>query len=655
MFSRLARQDGFTLIEVLVAMVLLLGGVAATVTMMNTANASTETNQARNGATNIVRDIIEAARAVPYDKAKPTLTTSGAVDTTLQTAIQAMGSTAANATGSSLADADTATAGWQIRRRAITYTITLKACVVDDAKDSVSSSHSPADAGNKGYFCSNLPTSPVGDSNPDDYRRVAVTASWSKASCGACATSSAATSQQFSVTQTGLIINPNGGLGPAPVGSISGPTGEDPCGSPGAANAQCTLNAGGSGCSINCGLQCTRDLTYTATFQDSATGAVFTVNDPAHTQQTVTTGTANAAAGTITYTFTWPGNAAPPDNTYTLAAQAFNSSGEFGRQLFQTVIVNCGPPSGPPLPPAPSGLGGCSGGNDAATGCPGAGGFNWRRCVTYPANTPSCGSNRIFEIEWSPPNPANDVIGYEVFKVNGQPDFNNTSGQGSDPLDTLLSCRGRTGTTTMPGPSDFLEPSQPSCWDENLDDQPFPVVPSVTGGVYAPGVRGQYYVEAVDPANASGSGTPRANPGNHSALITVTENELNVRPTPPVLNVQTVNGLPCLSWSNSTDLDVNNASLTSPIRFYRIYRDSNLLGKVSDGNGGQIFDVPYTDRIGRSLPNQGTSCDTTNPGLSFFSDSSAGASSWTYWVTAVDANYLESFPSNASSWTPPGP
>src|SRR3954451_18258097 len=87
-FHALKHEAGFTIIEVMVAIFVLLLGVLATTTLLNTANAETSRNQARNGATNLVRDIIEASRALPYDQVNPTVNVANAADNTIVTALQ---------------------------------------------------------------------------------------------------------------------------------------------------------------------------------------------------------------------------------------------------------------------------------------------------------------------------------------------------------------------------------------------------------------------------------------------------------------------------------------------------------------------------------------------------------------------------------------
>src|SRR3954471_5947809 len=214
------QHAGFTIIEVLVAMVVLLVGVLATTTLLNTANAETSRNQARNGATNLVRDIIEASRALPYDQANPTVDANGNADNSLVTALQTMAPNGASATTSSFSDQET-TPGWQITRRNLTYTVTLKACVVDDAKDKAAGSHTPANADGRGYYCPNPPATPTGDNNGDDYRRVEVSASWTSSTCNSCATTGLGAPRTYSVSQSSVIVNPTGGLGPTPLGPPS--------------------------------------------------------------------------------------------------------------------------------------------------------------------------------------------------------------------------------------------------------------------------------------------------------------------------------------------------------------------------------------------------------------------------------------------------
>src|SRR3954467_8313737 len=58
-------EAGLTLVEGMVAAVVLTIGVLGAAQMLNIANKSANTGSARNGATNIARRLIEAARSIP--------------------------------------------------------------------------------------------------------------------------------------------------------------------------------------------------------------------------------------------------------------------------------------------------------------------------------------------------------------------------------------------------------------------------------------------------------------------------------------------------------------------------------------------------------------------------------------------------------------
>src|SRR5215218_9200226 len=108
MDARFHSERGFTLVEVMVAIVVLSVGVLGTVSMVDAANQMTSANGARGTATSLARDVVESAHNVPY----PTISSGG-----LAAAVQ-------NQAG--LADADAAS-GWQIKRRGTTFTVSLSA------------------------------------------------------------------------------------------------------------------------------------------------------------------------------------------------------------------------------------------------------------------------------------------------------------------------------------------------------------------------------------------------------------------------------------------------------------------------------------------------------------------------------------------------
>jgi prepilin-type N-terminal cleavage/methylation domain-containing protein len=181
---RARSQDGFTLIEVMVAISVLLIGVLGTVTMVDGASKATSRTKAREGGTALARTVLEVARGVPFEN----LTSERVVD---EIALR-----------SGLADSDAVTPGHQITSRGFTYTVLPTVCSMDDPKDALGEHDLPVP------FCSDSDVMAGGggaiDRNPDDYRRVVVQLTWA----GGPDTTD-------SVRQTGIVTNPVGGLGPS--------------------------------------------------------------------------------------------------------------------------------------------------------------------------------------------------------------------------------------------------------------------------------------------------------------------------------------------------------------------------------------------------------------------------------------------------------
>jgi prepilin-type N-terminal cleavage/methylation domain-containing protein len=147
----LPGREGFALVELLVAMVILVIGVLGTLALIDRANATTVSTRGREAAVNVTRELAEAARSVPYASLTP-----ASIEGEIQS-LPALGD-------------DGAPAGWTIRRRGYTFTVNASMCTFDDPRDK-GGTHA---AGN---FCADSATG-TEDRNPEDYRRVRVDVHW---------------------------------------------------------------------------------------------------------------------------------------------------------------------------------------------------------------------------------------------------------------------------------------------------------------------------------------------------------------------------------------------------------------------------------------------------------------------------------------------
>jgi prepilin-type N-terminal cleavage/methylation domain-containing protein len=117
LLSPCLREDGFTIVEVLVASVILLVGVMGVLGIVVQADGASTSNRAREQGVALQREIVEAARSIPYDQL---------TQTSIVARIQAQ---------PGLSDSTNGAAGWTIRRRNINYSIAVGTCSVDDAND----------------------------------------------------------------------------------------------------------------------------------------------------------------------------------------------------------------------------------------------------------------------------------------------------------------------------------------------------------------------------------------------------------------------------------------------------------------------------------------------------------------------------------------
>ena len=316
--KRARAEHGFTLIEVLVASLVLAVGIFAAFTMLDTAGKTAATNNARVAASNLAREISEYARGTDYDSLQP-----GTLVSALRTHSRITG-----------------TSTWKIERRNVTYKIQASVCTFDDPKDGLSAADPPNPCTPKAAAVAGAPT----EVNPDDFRRITLKLSWSDRT------------GPHALTQTALVVNPSGGLGPR-ITSFPEPAGQ--------------ITAGTSVGWVSA----VNPVTTTA-----ADALHWTVDDG------VSTGDLSGVS-TTSWAFSWnlgTLGTAPftMDGTYLVSAQAFDSRGVPGEARAVTVHVN--------------------------------------RRIPYAPTNVKLGRNEqhgnVVDIDWSR-NLERDVLGYRVWRV----------------------------------------------------------------------------------------------------------------------------------------------------------------------------------------------------------------------------------------------
>lgn len=275
--SVLRDSRGFTLVEVMVSVVVLLVGVLGTISLSQGAARSTNINKAREEGTNVARDVIEAAHTFQY---------SSISQSSINGQLQGQ---------SGLAD-DDATTGYQIKRRGFTYAVVVSVCTYDDPKDGAGAHDS--------NFCADTGTAGTADANPSDYKRVSVVVSWADAR-------GTETVKQATVLR-------NNSRGPAVASMDTTPTAGNP-----------TITSGSSaGFTFTASLPPAKALWYLdGAYQgDIASGAITGSGTGPYTF----TWNLNGACGTNSVI----------DGTYFVAVQAYDASDSSPGQRSLTVNVN---------------------------------------------------------------------------------------------------------------------------------------------------------------------------------------------------------------------------------------------------------------------------------------------------------------------------
>jgi prepilin-type N-terminal cleavage/methylation domain-containing protein len=337
--ARIRHDDhGFSIVEVMIAMLILVVGLLGSATMLSQASDTSTSTQAREQAVALERELVEAARGMPYTELTTPLMVSAVQGTT------------------GLGDADPNTAGWQIKRRGITFTVAMGVCSVDDPQDmrgaddpatfcidgtgtataarcrallgssgdirGTAAAATAADRGDCGVDVNrdgqvDALTGATGvacpagsttcDQNPDDYKRIVTLVRWTKGQGARFALQSSTVPYPgFSAAPTVIALTPADSTIINPVSSQ-------------AFSVTTNRTATSVGWSVDGSPQGGADAVGT-------TGTAWTF--------TFQLGAVNTTAGAT------PGAGEVFDGTYVMSARAFDRYGSYGRTLATTLTLN---------------------------------------------------------------------------------------------------------------------------------------------------------------------------------------------------------------------------------------------------------------------------------------------------------------------------
>ena len=180
----LPSQAGLTIVETMVAMMLLLVGVLGTVSLIDVSNTSAANSRARDGATNLARELLEDAHDTSYGQV-------AASSTWLNPTLQGL-----SGGSGSVTNPDSHSAQTSVSRRGYSYTAAVSWCAVDDSKDGYGT-HLAAVT-----WCSDSATTGTADSLPQDLKRITATITYSQGG------TSRTLSETITMSATGGVVVP---------------------------------------------------------------------------------------------------------------------------------------------------------------------------------------------------------------------------------------------------------------------------------------------------------------------------------------------------------------------------------------------------------------------------------------------------------------
>lgn len=293
-----ARSEaGFTLIEALMAAVILIVGLIGLLGMLDVSVRASASTRAREGATSLAREIVEDARTIPYAQLIPS---------SIECQLQAMPGL----------KNEPCVSGWQIKRRGFTYTIAVKECPIDDPKDGLALTHDSK------IFCEGQQNGKAGeeDSAPEDLKRITAEVSWTfqgRTSTVKQVSTLTAAGQGVGLIATKLEITSPYDTG-APNSTPTTPVIADPL---------------------------VKTLTFSVSFPEGTSAVDWSLEGA---KQEELTPASKATSLTFSWTITEPTQKIyVSDGTYQVAAQAVNSTGVIGPPISIPVRLIRGVPKAP--------------------------------------------------------------------------------------------------------------------------------------------------------------------------------------------------------------------------------------------------------------------------------------------------------------------